>query len=485
VLREEDKAEAARRFRTPLLFSVQEAKGLEYESIILWNLVSRARADFAAIAEGVSAAELAAEAAYGRAADKRDKSLERYKFFVNGLYVAMTRAVRRLYLVESDTRHPLLALLGLEEAKAGAELSAEASSAEEWQREARKLELQGNEAQAEAIRQTVLHERAVPWPVLDRAGLVEATQKALDPACVSSKLRRRLLEYAVVYREHDLVERLVELGVAGEDAPSALLPAVRRKHLAGYEVKGTREALRLVDEHGVDHRSPWNFTPLMLAAEAGNVELARALVERGSDTELVDNAGRNALHLALARAAADAAYAEKALPGLWSLLAPPSLSLRLDERLAKLDAHRNEYVLFQLMYALQREHLCAPVAWSWQRGMRAAHLLQAAERMPAAAIRPDRRRREYLSGVLARNEASGDYPYNRRLFLRLSHGYYVINPRLELRRGEEFVPVHDLMGVRPMAALGLHRYVVAAGLIDRALAWSQRVADAPGHIGTE
>ena len=38
VLREEDKPQAAARFRTPLLFSVQEAKGLEYDNIILYNL---------------------------------------------------------------------------------------------------------------------------------------------------------------------------------------------------------------------------------------------------------------------------------------------------------------------------------------------------------------------------------------------------------------------------------------------------------------
>lgn len=247
VLREEDKAEAAQRFRTPLLFSVQEAKGLEYENIILWNLVSRARADFADIADGVSASDLVSELAYARAADKRDKSLERYKFFVNGLYVAMTRAVRRLYVVESDTRHPIFTLLGLEEAATRAEVSSEASSAEEWQREARKLELQGNEAQAQAIRQNVLHERSVPWQVLDPGGLCEAARAALDPQCVSSKLRRRLLDYAEIYRERDLTERLVELGAADEGALDPRSSAARKKHLAGFDAKNPRDVLRLVE----------------------------------------------------------------------------------------------------------------------------------------------------------------------------------------------------------------------------------------------
>ena len=46
VMRDEQKAEARRFFDTPLLFSVHEAKGLEYENVILWNFVSGERASF-------------------------------------------------------------------------------------------------------------------------------------------------------------------------------------------------------------------------------------------------------------------------------------------------------------------------------------------------------------------------------------------------------------------------------------------------------
>jgi hypothetical protein len=74
--------------------------------------------------------------------------------------------------------------------------------------------------------------------------------------------------------------------------------------------------------------------------------------------------------------------------------------------------------------------------------------------------------------VLARNEVGREYAYNRRLFLRLSHGRYVLNPRLELRTGESFVPVYDAMGVRPMAELGFDRYVDALEMIEDALAGS-------------
>ena len=48
VLREEDKGEARRFFRTPLVFAIHEAKGLEYENILLFRFISDQRAAFAA-----------------------------------------------------------------------------------------------------------------------------------------------------------------------------------------------------------------------------------------------------------------------------------------------------------------------------------------------------------------------------------------------------------------------------------------------------
>lgn len=71
VMRDEDKAEARRHFSTPLLFSIHEAKGLEYESIVLYHFVSDHRAEFEEIVEGVRKEDLAAdELDYRRARDK-------------------------------------------------------------------------------------------------------------------------------------------------------------------------------------------------------------------------------------------------------------------------------------------------------------------------------------------------------------------------------------------------------------------------------
>ena len=72
------------------MFSVHEAKGLEYPHVLLLNLVSGQRAAYAEVCEGVSADQLQTDPLdYRRARDKTDKSLELFKFYVNALYVAM------------------------------------------------------------------------------------------------------------------------------------------------------------------------------------------------------------------------------------------------------------------------------------------------------------------------------------------------------------------------------------------------------------
>ncbi|MEI6415030.1 MAG: UvrD-helicase domain-containing protein, partial [Pseudomonadota bacterium] len=61
VMRDEDKAEARKHFGSPLLFSIHEAKGLEYENIVLYRFVSDHRAEFAEIVEGVDRQDLATD----------------------------------------------------------------------------------------------------------------------------------------------------------------------------------------------------------------------------------------------------------------------------------------------------------------------------------------------------------------------------------------------------------------------------------------
>jgi hypothetical protein len=61
VMREEDKNEARESFQTPLIFSIQEAKGLEYDNIILYNFISKNHKEFQEISRDVLKSDLEKE----------------------------------------------------------------------------------------------------------------------------------------------------------------------------------------------------------------------------------------------------------------------------------------------------------------------------------------------------------------------------------------------------------------------------------------
>ncbi|MBN6742069.1 hypothetical protein JKG47_16325 [Acidithiobacillus sp. MC6.1] len=437
VLRDEDKAAARQVFSTPLLFSVQEAKGLEYPHILLYRFLSDQRAPFAAIAEGVRKADLGGDAlTFRRAKDKGDKSLEVYKFFVNALYVALTRAMDSVIWVESDQQHPLLPLLDLVQQNE-VRVTATAATQEEWQKEARKLELQGKTEQAEAIRSAYLKTQTPPWPVFTPELLQDLQQKVFVDRVPGAKHRQQLLDYAAFYEDAPLARRLVvEATFAPAQHYARQRPKTVQTRLAPYQVKHFREVFADCDRYGLEHRTVMNATPLMMAARAGNVALVESLLERGARQDAEDHFGRNACHWALRQAMDDPQYAQGPFSALWSLLAPLSMDLNTGDRLLRLDRHLAEYFLFQSMWAampfLPANETTRPYAFSND------DIKSMWRYFPETVLPNHRRQRAYISALLARNEIARDYPYNRRLFRRLSRGLYIIQPNLSLRD-----PRHD------------------------------------------
>lgn len=475
VLREEDKADARQQFGTPLVFSVLESKGLEYDNVILYRLLSSERRVYAELAEGLDRSDVDVQALdYARAKDKRDKTSEAYKFFVNALYVALTRARLNAWLIEDDASHPLLNLLRVPFDGAPALGQVKQASVEDWQREASRLEAQGKLEQAEAIVSQVLRLSPTPWKALDEAGAIELIGRALDPAGVSRKAREQLLDFEALHPNWHTQWELESVGFRKRTDQKAQRAANRARLLQDFSSKKLRVVLDQTDKYGVEYRTMQGLTPLMAAAHAGNLELVDGLLARGASRTARDPHGLQAMHHALRAAENDEAFAKTRLAAMWDRLAPESFDVKVGDRLVQIGREQGEYIVFQLM--LLRLWMSECTRSGVMVGIGTTHLLGLLDRLPENVIRDFRRKRQYLSSMLSKNESGSTSPYSRRLFLRRRHGHYVFNPDLSVWSpaggdGGAWVPVEQMVGLKLRVAPAAFYAATIDRMVKQGIDW--------------
>jgi hypothetical protein len=454
VLRNEDKAAAKTFFTTPLLFSIQEAKGLEYENIILFNTISNYDKEFRELANGVNQEDLLEEnLKFSRAKDKGDKSLDEYKFYVNSLYVGITRAVKNLYVIETNKKHELLELLGLTNFKQNTTLKEQASSNEDWQKEARRLELQGKQEQADAIRNQILQIHPVPWDIITKENLQELTEQALHPTLFNKKAKDRLFKYALYYNEVSYFNQLAELKYHPAYNWKKDAVGLLKRFLEEYQLDNYKSLLPKVVRHGIDFRNELNLTPFMIAISFGAIKIANELLVNGANTNLTDNFGRNALQLALLQAYIDPSFKAKVVNQFYPILKAEPIKIKIDNKLIKLDNHQAEYLMLQYMIATLRTKIMNGTS---NRNLQNQFTIPVYESkdfiifyngLANHVIADYRKTRSYISSILAKNEVDKEDKYNKKLFLRVQQGLYLPNPLLEIMVNEQWVNIYDMIGV--------------------------------------
>ncbi|GHM58477.1 MAG: hypothetical protein sL5_06330 [Candidatus Mesenet longicola] len=168
VLDNGSKEDAGKLFGTPLVFNIHEAKGLEFENVILykfmsckayngiWNIIKGKKKINDAINE-VRASYTNNDVSTSRNKNKEDKSFEEYKFYMNALYVGASRAIDSVYILDNAKKHDLLQVIKPENVSTE-DIKREESSPEAWKNMALELIDKGNIEQANNIATRLLYE---------------------------------------------------------------------------------------------------------------------------------------------------------------------------------------------------------------------------------------------------------------------------------------------------------------------------------------
>ncbi len=425
VMNNEEKSTVSKHFNTPLLFSIQEAKGLEYENIILFNFISNYDKEFRHITEGVTEEDLLDEnMQFGRAKDKTNKELEAYKFYINSLYVAFTRGVKNIYVIEKSKKHKLLTLLDITEAQAKVALEEQKSDADEWLAEARRLELQGKHEQAQRIRDKI---KGIEFVSIEE--LEEWKRMAYAPN-FSSGAQKKLFAYAKDRMDFEILEQLERLNLRDAKKFLNTMANDRRRFEKIIKMDAFNDVKRMIKKYGMGFTTIEGENFLMAAAKYGSIRTLNFALEQEADKTKVNREDLTALQLVI-RAYDREKLNLKDLQKIYPKLTSPYIKIQTEDKIIKINNNLMEYFLVNYMKAVIGDivEINTPVSL---RGMKMDDFMILIEEMPDNILPQYRRKRQYVNSVLAKNEISRDGLYNRFLFKRVSRGCYNFNPKMTI-----------------------------------------------------
>ncbi len=451
TLNEEQKEIAKSVFNTPLVFTVYEAKGLEYPNIILFNMVSEAQNEFKEICSNVEKQDLeSTHMQYIRAKDKYDKSVEGLKFYINSLYVAVTRATDGIYWIESATQQPLFSLIGLKEVKEKITLKEEQSSIDEWQKEARKLELQGKQEQANDIRKNVLKQIPVPWKITTMGDVEKLLRNDLKTFAFDKKAQRFLFEMAYAYQWKFLMPMLIEAKYSLATNHNEARSYIYNKFYSNLKKANLNQLKELIFKHGVEFQNPLGEQSYSIAAKLEEIDILRELISWGAAKDSFDLSGRTPFGKLLYAFLNKSLIKEDQFEELFRILSPSSISLKYKNRLIKIDQKSPEFMFIQILLTLLTDFIFKEEIVGSKIYFNSEILTKIVEKFPDFIFPEWRKKRSYISSILSKNEiekinisgkASAE---SKRIFVRLRTGLYILNPSLEILSGNQWIGILSL-----------------------------------------
>jgi hypothetical protein len=184
----------------------------------------------------------------------------------------------------------------------------------------------------------------------------------------------------------------------------------------------------------------------MIAAYLGLDELVKWLIASGANRKLTDNWGRTPLQIALRQAYRYDFFARDSIGRIYADLSPSSIKVKVERKMIKIDNKLMEFFLLNSMLAQLEDLLRNETSWKTP-SFETATFLSALQYFPNHVIAEYRKKRPYLSAILSKNELNRKDPYNRKLFVRIERGRYIINPNLQIAIQDEWFNIYDLIHI--------------------------------------
>ncbi len=437
VMNQEDKKYAKEFFKTPLIFSIQEAKGLEYENIILVNFISNYEKEFHEIAQGVEEEMLYNEMIYSRAKNKEDKDLEVYKFYINSLYVAFTRSIKNIFIIEKNRKAKILQLLRLQETLQAVKMETQKSNDEDWLEEARKLELQGKTDQAQEIRDKIMGIDYISPEELKNMQLI-----ALDPTKKELKVKRErkiVFKYAEARKTIEIIDALAKLNFQRAVIYMKDVHKLQKDLIKDCRADRLTTIPAITKKYGIDFRSDIdNMTGLMLSCSLGATNLFNYYIKNHANVNLTNLSGQNALQISFVSffnwVHVDSSRKNNYInPEKMSLfynkLKPLYIKYEVDNKIYKINGHSMEFFLINFMNVAG--HYFKTKFARTSTGITMDNFMTVIDEITDGILPEYRRKRTYVNAYLANNECEKETGNSKKIFLRTSRGTYILNPKLK------------------------------------------------------